>query len=85
MSDQVSNPAHYTQGGIQVVDFIQAKGLNYCRGNVIKYICRAGIKNPEKEIEDLEKARQYIEFELARLRAIAEDQKAAGVKTGAGQ
>ena len=41
--------------------------LNFNRGNVLKYIIRAGKKDPSKELEDLEKARQYVEFEIARL------------------
>lgn len=41
--------------------------LNFNRGNVLKYIIRAGKKDPSTEIEDLEKARRYIDFEIARL------------------
>ena len=41
--------------------------LNFNRGNVIKYCIRAGKKDPSREIEDLEKAKRYIEFEISRL------------------
>jgi len=65
--DMVNNPPHYTKGGIETIDFIEAKRLNYNRGNVIKYITRAGIKNQETEIEDLRKAEFYLRREITRL------------------
>lgn len=65
--DMVNHPPHYTNGGIETIDFIEAKRLNYNRGNVIKYITRAGIKNPETEIEDLRKAEFYLRREITRL------------------
>ena len=67
MSDNVNHPSHYTDGKIEVIDFIEDKGLNYHRGNAVKYISRAGKKNPDKEIEDLEKAHWYINREIERL------------------
>lgn len=66
-NDIVNHPSHYTDGKIEVIDFIEDKGLNFHRGNAVKYIARAGKKNPEKEIEDLQKARWYIEREIKRL------------------
>lgn len=48
-------------------DFIEDKGLNSHRGNAVKYITRAGKKNPGKEIEDLEKAVWYLQREIERL------------------
>lgn len=66
-SDAVNHPAHYTDGKIEVIDFIEDKGLNYHRGNAVKYISRAGKKDPAKEIEDLKKARWYIDREIERL------------------
>ena len=61
----VSHPSHYTDGRIEVIDFIQDKGLNFCRGNIVKYVARAGKKGDKaKEIEDLKKARQYCDFEI---------------------
>ena len=63
-NDPVNHPSHYTQGKIETIDFIQDKNLNFCRGNAVKYIIRAGLKDPEKEIEDLEKAIFYIKAEI---------------------
>ena len=58
------SPIHYTRGTIEVWDFIRDQGLNYFRGNAIKYICRAGFKSTHTEIEDLKKAIHYLENEL---------------------
>ena len=58
------SPTHYTRGTIEVWDFIRDQGLNYFRGNAIKYICRAGFKSTNTEIEDLQKAILYLENEL---------------------
>ena len=60
MSDMVNHPDHYTDGGIETIDFIEAKKLPYHLGNAVKYVSRAGKKNPEKTIEDLQKAVWYI-------------------------
>jgi hypothetical protein len=60
MSDMVNHPEHYTDGGIETIDFIEAKKLPYHLGNAVKYVSRAGKKNPEKTIEDLQKAIWYI-------------------------
>jgi len=54
--DNVNHPAHYTDGKIEVIDFIEDKKLGYHLGNAIKYISRAGKKDPEKTAEDLKKA-----------------------------
>ena len=62
------NPDHYkAYDGIEVIQLTEQ--LNFCRGNAVKYIARAGLKDPLKEVEDLEKAKWYIERELARLEA----------------
>ena len=58
------SPRHYTRGTIEVWDFIRDQGLNYFRGNAIKYICRAGFKSTHTEIEDLKKAIHYLANEL---------------------
>ncbi len=68
MTDTVHRPAHYTRGRIECIDFIEDKELGFHRGNAIKYIVRAGIKDPTKEIEDLEKACWYLKREITRLR-----------------
>ena len=68
MEDVVNHPSHYTDGKIEVIEFIEDKNLNYHRGNAIKYICRAGKKDPQKEIEDLQKAIWYINREIRNLK-----------------
>ena len=68
MNDIVNHPSHYTDGKIEVIEFIEDKKLNYHRGNAIKYICRAGKKDPQKEIEDLQKAIWYINREIRNLK-----------------
>lgn len=60
MNDNINHPAHYTDGKIEVIDFIEDKKLPYHLGNVIKYISRAGKKNPDTELEDLKKAQWYL-------------------------
>ena len=61
MNDVVNHPSHYTDGGIETIDFIEAKKLPYHLGNAVKYISRAGKKDQNKTIEDLQKAVWYIE------------------------
>lgn len=61
-SDPVNHPAHYKAGGIETIDFIEAKGLNYRLGNVVKYITRADHKGNRKQ--DLEKAMWYLKREI---------------------
>lgn len=66
-NDPVNHPAHYTTGKIEVIDFIDDKELTYCLGNAVKYIARAGKKDPNKTIEDLKKAAWYINHEIERM------------------
>lgn len=68
MSSAVDHPSHYCNGKIECIDYIQDQKLNFCRGNAIKYIVRAGLKDPEKEIEDLEKAIFYLKREIDDIR-----------------
>lgn len=68
MEDAVNHLSHYTDGKIEVIEFIEDKNLNYHKGNAIKYICRAGKKDPQKEIEDLQKAIWYINREIRNLK-----------------
>jgi hypothetical protein len=63
-NDPVNHPSHYTKGKIEVADFIADQKLNFDRGNAVKYVCRAGSKDPDKEIQDLEKAIWYINHEI---------------------
>ena len=62
--DVVNSPKHYTVGGIEVYDFIVAKGLNYELGNVVKYVSRAGRKG--SKLEDLHKAQWYLTAAILR-------------------
>jgi len=63
-SDPVNHPLHYRAGGVETIDFIEAKDLNYRLGNVVKYVSRAG-KKATDPIEDLKKAAWYLEREIA--------------------
>ena len=65
--DIVNRPKHYTDGKIEVIEFIEDKKLGYCLGNVIKYVARAGKKDPTKEVEDLKKAEWYIKRRIKEL------------------
>lgn len=66
LQDAVNSPSHYTAGEIETIDYIQDK-LNdtefdgYCKGNALKYVSRASLKNGD---EDIEKAIWYLRFML---------------------
>lgn len=75
MNDNVNHPSHYTDGKIEVIDFIEDKELNFHRGNAVKYISRAGKKDPAKEIEDLQKAVWYLNHEIGRLQKTKQKQE----------
>jgi len=62
-ADPVNHPAHYKVGGMETIDFIEAKGLTYHLGNAVKYISRADHKGNRKQ--DLEKAKWYLERAIA--------------------
>ena len=72
MSDTVNHPSYYTDGKIEVIEYIEDKKLGYCLGNAIKYISRAGKKDKEKEIEDLQKADWYIKRRIQELESWSE-------------
>lgn len=77
--DPINHPRHYTAyNGLEVIDLTEQ--LNFNRGNAVKYIARAGLKNPATELEDLAKAHWYIERELARVEK--EQAKDANVSEG---
>lgn len=65
MNDAVHHPKHYTKGKIECIKYIQDKDLNFALGNVVKYVTRAGEKDNNSRLQDLEKARQYLDFEIA--------------------
>lgn len=66
--DNVDHPKHYTShaSGVECITITEC--FNFCRGNAIKYIWRAGEKGDE--IEDLKKAKWYIEREISRLQRL---------------
>jgi hypothetical protein len=57
--DKVNSPSHYKVGGIETIDFIEAKQLDYHLGNVVKYISRAEFK--DTKLENLKKAQWYLD------------------------
>jgi len=61
--DMVNHPPHYTHGGIEVIAAIEAWGLGYHLGNVVKYVARAEHKG--RYVEDLRKAKWYLEREIS--------------------
>lgn len=65
-TDPVNHPAHYKVGGIETIDFIEAKKLGYNLGNVVKYLTRADHKGNRKQ--DLEKALWYLNREINSLK-----------------
>lgn len=66
MKDNITHPAHYCEGRIyEPKDVIRNWGLNFNLGSAVKYISRAGRK--DDIIQDLQKAKQFIEFEIEAL------------------
>jgi hypothetical protein len=63
--DAVNHPSHYKVGGIETIDFIEAKQLDYHLGNVVKYISRADHK--DEKLENLKKAQWYLNRAVANL------------------
>ncbi len=64
----VAHPPHYNAGKIEVIEFIEDQKMDYHLGNAVKYICRAGKKDPAKIIEDLDKAVWYIRRKMETLK-----------------
>lgn len=66
MADDVNHPSHYNAyQGLEIIDLTEQ--MNFNRGNAVKYIARAGLKNPATEVEDLKKALWYVRREIDRL------------------
>lgn len=70
-AEAVNHPSHYGKADdpYEVIKVIEAWALSFHTGNTVKYIARAGKKDPNKVIEDLEKARWYLDREIANLKA----------------
>lgn len=66
-TDAINHPSHYTwlPNGVEVIDLTEHLPFN--RGNAVKYLCRAGKKNPATEMEDLKKALWYVQREIRRV------------------
>lgn len=66
INDPINHPTHYTEAGpiYETINVIRAWKLNFSLGNCVKYISRAGKKDPTKLIEDLKKARWYLDEEI---------------------
>jgi len=67
--EKVNHPSHYNQGKIEVIDAIEDWDLNFCEGNVIKYVARH--RHKIEPLEDLKKAKWYLERLIGKI----EDEK----------
>jgi len=66
----IEHPSHYrSDSGFEAIDVIEAWNLGFNLGNTLKYISRAGLKDKNREIEDLEKAQWYLNREIKRVRS----------------
>jgi len=65
VNEAVNHPDYYKRGGIEVIDAIEAWGLGFNLGNVVKYIARAGRKTKDG-LQDLRKAAWYLDREIKR-------------------
>lgn len=63
--EMVDHPSHYNQGKIEVIDAIEDWNLNFCEGNVIKYVARH--RHKTEPIEDLKKAKWYLDRLIKRM------------------
>jgi hypothetical protein len=61
------SPSHYQRGSIEVWDFLADQQLDYFAGNCIKYICRAGHKSYESELDDWRKVKAYVDKKISLL------------------
>lgn len=69
LNDPVNHPSHYTSSKIEVIEYILDHDFDYLLGNVVKYVSRAGLKSKDTEIQDLEKARWYLNRKIEMLKA----------------
>ena len=63
---QINDPDYYSKGEVSVADFIDTYGLNFNRGNIVKYVVRAGQKQGEDAVTALLKAQWYLGREIIR-------------------
>lgn len=71
--EMVNHPSHYggSENLYEAIKVIEAWDLDFCLGNTVKYISRAGKKDKQTEIQDLEKARWYLDRKINKLKTIA--------------
>ena len=62
--DEINHPSWYCDGGIETLDYILAKQMDFLLGQVCKYISRAGKKDPDKALQDLKKASFYLDRKI---------------------
>ena len=65
--EMINHPQHYNMGKFEAIDVIEDWQLNFNLGNTVKYISRAGHKDPTKKIEDLKKAQWYLNRYIEKL------------------
>lgn len=72
MNNLIDHPKHYggADNQYEAIKVIEAWGLGFCLGNTVKYIARAGKKETDKTIQDLKKAKWYLEREISKLETI---------------
>lgn len=75
MSNNVSHPLHYNSGRIEVIEALEDWKLEPHEWNTVKYVARAGRKNPETRVEDLEKAVWYLNRKIELLKAAKENRE----------
>lgn len=79
--DNINHPSHYNSGKIEVYDFIESQELNFAKGNVVKYVSRAGKKRASGKslnasaLEDLKKAKWYLEKEIKKYEDLSRSTK----------
>lgn len=71
MNEQVNHPQHYggAENQYEAIKVIEAWDLDFCLGNTVKYISRAGKKEADKVVQDLEKAKWYLERKISQLKS----------------
>ena len=60
--EYVDHPKHYNQGGVELVQIVDAYQLGFYEGNIVKYIIRAGKKPDNNKLQDLKKALWYLNY-----------------------
>ena len=63
--EKINHPSHYNQGSIETIDLIEDWNLDFCLGNAVKYISRAGFKENNSVEQDLKKAYWYLKREIS--------------------